>query len=134
MRLVLRVIGVLAGLSVVAAVVLMLGVTALGMQALLFTGTFGVTTIFGWLIAFIAGPIAFVQLVRVRNSGRIAAIVLFGYMLAYYLVELFAFSRWSPPAVRILLVCVFCAVVVGILLLPSARRTCIEVVAQERLS
>jgi hypothetical protein len=107
MRVALQLIGILAGLSVLATLVFIINFGSTGLRALMATGTFGVVTALGWLVTFTAGPIAMVQLLRLRNSGRTAAAVLFGYMLTYYLVGLVAFRQPSAPMVPVLLLSTF---------------------------
>jgi hypothetical protein len=133
MKTLLRLIGVLAGSAVVATAFFISRFAGVGLKPLLASGALGAVTILGWLVTFIAGPIAFVQLLRVRNSGRIAAIVLFGYMLTYYLVGLFAFRQPEAPATPIIQLCMLLALLVAALLLPFARRTCIAAFAQDDL-
>jgi hypothetical protein len=50
MRTVLRLIAVLAGLSVVATILFIFRFGFRGVEALLATGTFGALTIVGWLV------------------------------------------------------------------------------------
>lgn len=134
MKVVLRLIGLLAGLAVIATALFIIRFAQVGMRPLLATGAFGAITILGWLVTFIAGPIAFVQLLRVRNSGRIAGVVLFGYMLFYYLIGLFAFREPNAPLAPIVELCILLSVLVALLVSPFARRTCVGVTALEALS
>jgi hypothetical protein len=55
-----------------------------GMHPLLASGTLGLLTVVGWVITLIAGPIAAIQLWRLKEAGRPAGIALFGYGLLYY--------------------------------------------------
>jgi hypothetical protein len=134
MKFMLRLIGVFAGLSVVETLVFLSRFARVGMHALIATGMFGILTILGWIVTFVAGPIAFVQLLRVRNSGRVAAIVLFGYMLAYYVFGAFMFREPHAPIAPIVFLCVGLIVLLGVLVLPFARRTCVGVLALKKLS
>jgi hypothetical protein len=59
-------------------------------------GLLGGLTILGWVITFVAGSVAGVQLWRFRESGRRAGIVLFGYNIVYYIAGLFCLR--SPEA------------------------------------
>jgi hypothetical protein len=97
MRLLIRIVAVLAAVSALGTVWLVAAFAAAGgLRALLASGMLGVLTIVGWVIALVAGPVAAVQLWRFRPSGRRAGILLFGYGLAYYLVGLLALR--SPEA------------------------------------
>jgi ABC-type Mn2+/Zn2+ transport system permease subunit len=95
-----------------------------GLEALLATGKFGVATIVGWLITLIAGPVAAIQLFRLRPTGRIATAVLFGSMLIYYVAGLFAFRQPQAPAAPIITLCVTLATLVVVVLSPAAKRLC----------
>ena len=85
MRVLIRIVAVLAGLSVLGTVWFVVAVLATrgGLRALLTSGLLGGLTIVGWVITFLVGPVAAVQLWRFRDSGRRAAIILFGYGLVY---------------------------------------------------
>jgi hypothetical protein len=97
MRLLIRIVAVLAAVSVLGTVWFVAAFAAAGgLRALLTSGLLGGLTIVGWLIALVVGPVATVQLWRFRQSGRRAGIVLFGYGLAYYVVGLLALR--SPEA------------------------------------
>jgi hypothetical protein len=97
MRLLIRIVAVLAAVSVLGTVWFVAAFAAAGgLRGLLTSGMLGVLTIVGWVITLIAGPVAAVQLWRFRQSGRRAGIILFGYGLAYYLVGLLALR--SPEA------------------------------------
>ena len=124
MHILLRLAAVLAGVSVVATIIFILQFGRTGIEALLATGTFGIITIAGWLLTLIAGPVAAIQLFLLRPTGRVAAVVLFGSMLLYYIVGLFAFREPRAPVVPIITLCVALAVLVLIVLSPSAKRIC----------
>jgi hypothetical protein len=120
----LRLVAVLAGVSVVATIIFILQFGRTGIEALLATGTFGIITIAGWLLTLIAGPVAAIQLFLLRSTGRVAAVVLFGSMLLYYIVGLFAFRQPRAPVIPIITLCVALAVLVLIVLSPLAKRIC----------
>jgi hypothetical protein len=134
MTFVLRAIGVLAGASVALTIFFIARFGERGLRALVTTGAFGVATMVGWAITFIVGPFATVQLLRVRNSGRMAGIVLFGFMLLYYACGLLLFRSRDAPGEPILYLCGFLVVIVVVLLVPPARRACIAAEAAEALS
>jgi hypothetical protein len=124
MRIVLRLIAVVAALSVIGTAMFILGFGMRGLQGVLASGLFGAITIAGWVTTFVAGSIAAVQLFRPRESGRIAALVLFGSMLLYYLVGLAAFREPYAPVLPIVIMCIPLAALVAVLLLPAAKRAC----------
>lgn len=121
---VLRLVATLAVLSVMTTAVFVFRIGAAGLEALLVTGTFGLITIIGWAVTLAVGPVAAIQLYRLRPSGRIAAAVLFGTMLVYYIVGLFAFRESEAPATPVVALCVLLSALVGLVLSPAAKRCC----------
>jgi len=96
-RVLVRVVAILAAVSVLGTVWFVAAFAAAGgLPGLLTSGLLGALTIVGWVIALAVGPVAAVQLWRFRESGRRAGIILFGYGLAYYVVGLLALR--SPEA------------------------------------
>jgi hypothetical protein len=88
-RLLVRLVAVLAGVSVAGTVwFVVVFAAAGGLSVLLTSGLLGVLTFVGWFIALVVGPVTAVQLWRLRESGRRAGIVLFGYGLGYYVLGL----------------------------------------------
>ena len=122
MRLLIRTVAVLAGLSVLGTVwfVAVLA-TRGGLRALLTSGLLGGLTIVGWVITFLVGPVAAVQLWRFRDSGRRAAIILFGYGLVYYVVGLLALRSPDASVWQILTAALMFALPLVVLLTPRAR-------------
>jgi hypothetical protein len=60
-----------------------------GIRSLVASGLLGILTLVGWIVTLTAGPFAVVQLWRYQEGGRRAAMILFGYGLAYYVIGLF---------------------------------------------
>lgn len=84
-RLALRVIAVLTVVAVVMTVPVVLRFTTDGgIAAVLGTGVFGLLTVLGWLLTLLVGPVAAVQLWRLRPSGRRATALLAAYTTIYY--------------------------------------------------
>jgi hypothetical protein len=123
-RIILRVIALISALSVAGTSLFIARFGAGGISALLATGIFGLITLFGWLITFIAGPIAAVQLFRLKPSGRAAAAVLFAAMLAYYLTGLIAFRQPGMAVGPVVAIGLFSLCVLVIVLSPAAKRVC----------
>jgi hypothetical protein len=121
-RVLLRLIALICAFSVVATAIFMTRFGTGGISALLATGLFGVITLLGWLITFVAGSIAAVQLFRLKSSGRIAAAVLFGTMFTYYFVGLFAFREPGTAAGPIVSMSALLLLLLVIVLLPAAER------------
>jgi hypothetical protein len=84
-------------------------------------GLLGGLTIVGWVIALVVGPVATVQLWRLRQSGRRAGIILFGYGLAYYLVGLLALRSPEASTRQIFAAATMFAVPLVVLPVPRTR-------------
>lgn len=123
-RVLLRGVALLSALSVLLTAAFLVRFGSRGIAALHATGIFGMVTLLGWLITFIAGPIAAVQLFRLRQSGRIAAAVLFATMLVYYVVGLLAFRQPGAPRLHVVALSAFLCALLTIVLSPAARRAC----------
>ncbi len=122
MRLLIRVVAVLAAVSVLGTLWFVAAFAAAGgLRALLTSGLLGSLTIVGWAIAFIVGPVAAVQLWRFRDSGRRAGIILFGYGLAYYAVGLLWLRAPEASTWSILVAAVMFALPLLVLLSPRIR-------------
>ena len=88
MRAILRVIAILAAASFLVTVWEVMGLVRIGelgimLRTLLEVGIVGWLTAIGWLITLVTGPIAAVQLWRLRATGRIAGLALFGFGAVY---------------------------------------------------
>lgn len=125
MRFILRLVAIIAAISVIATALFIVGFGWIGLRALIATGVFGTLTILGWIVTFVAGPMAAFQLFRFRNSGRVAALWLFGSMVAYYGIGLIAFRETGTQTKPILTLCAFLIVLIVTMLSPAAKRTCI---------
>jgi hypothetical protein len=122
MRLLIRLVAVLAAVSVLGTVWFVAAFAAAGgLRALVSAGFLGGLTIVGWAIALVVGPVAAVQLWRFRQSGRRAGIILFGSGLAYYLVGLLALRSPEASIWQIFSAAIMFAVPLVVLLLPRTR-------------
>ena len=122
MRLLIRIVAILAAVSVLGTVWFIAAFAASGgLRALLTSGLLGLLTIVGWVIALAAGPVAAVQLWRFRPAGRSAGIILFGYGLAYYLVGLLALRSPEASPRQILAAAAMFAFPLVVLVLPRTR-------------
>lgn len=122
MRLALRGLAILCGLSAIWTILFLSRFGWSGLDALVRTGAFGIVTCIGWAITLIAGPFAAVQLLRLRNSGRIAAAVFYGAMAAYYLAGALLFRESGVPWVPLLMTGALAAACLVLLLIPQAKR------------
>ena len=125
MPLLLKSLAIVAATSVaftLLLVVLILGRG--GFTALLNAGTFGVVTLLGWVVGLTFGPLATVYLWQLRERGRIAALILFGYGFLYYLAGYFWLRTSEAPSTQIIAAAIAHLVPVLILASPQARRAC----------
>lgn len=124
MRVIVRVLAVLAALSVVTTLWFVASfVRAGGLRALLMSGLLGVLTLVGWIITLVIGPVAAVQLWKLRESGRRAGLLLFGYGLMYYVLGLLALRAPEASVWQIVAATTMFAVPFVVLLLPRTRAT-----------
>jgi hypothetical protein len=122
MRLLIRVVAVLAAVSVLGTVWFVAAFAAAGgLRALLTSGLLGGLTIVGWVITLVVGPVAAIQLWRLRQSGRRAGIILFGYDFAYYAIGLLALRSPEASTWQISAVATMFALPLVFLLLPRTR-------------
>ena len=86
-------------------------------------GLIGVLTFVGWGLGILIGPFAAIQLWRLKNSGRLAGVILFGFVSLYGILDAAYYAQLPVP-----LLVKICISIIGcvILLLPGARRVCTE--------
>ena len=122
MRLLVRLVAVLAAASVVLTLFFIPGfASAGGLRALVTSGALGVLTIVGWVITLVMGPIAAVQLWRFRETGRRAGIIMFGYGLAYYLIGALGLRSSEASIGQIVIAATIFALPLIVLLSPRTR-------------
>ena len=124
MKIALRLIALLAALTAIATIVFVVHLGDRGFLLVSARRLLGPVTFAGWLIAIVAGPIAAVQLFRLRRSGRVAAIILFGTMALYYGAGIAGMRADSSPTGPIISAFAFFTFLVIVLLLPAARKAC----------
>ena len=122
MRFLIRVVAVVAAVSVLGTVWFVAAFAASGgLRTLLTSRLLGGLTIVGWVIALAVGPGAAFQLWRLRQSGRRAGIILFGYGFAYYAVGLLGLRSPEASTWPIVAAATMYAVPLVVLLLPRTR-------------
>jgi hypothetical protein len=125
-KVLLRAVAVLLGLIVVnqAYVIVRSAATGRLLIALGHSPGLAMLTIAGWLLILTAGPVAVVQLWRLRRVGLFLTAVLTGIACVYYLLGLLFFR--SPGAnVNLLLRAVLInGITLVFLMLPPVRRAC----------
>jgi hypothetical protein len=95
-----------------------------GFGALMATGAFGLITVLGWTLTLAVGPVAAVRLWRLRESGRRTTLLLAVYTLLYYIVSGLFFRQPGAASPKLWLALGGNALLVLLLLSPSARRAC----------
>lgn len=122
MRLAIRILAVLAAVSVLGTLWFVAAFGAAGgLAPLVRSGLLGMLTIAGWVIALVVGPVAAVQLWRIRESGRRAGIILFGSGFLYYMVGLFALRAPGASVWQILAAATIFAVPLFVLISRRAK-------------
>ena len=125
MPILLKAVAATAAASVIFTIWLVLALLSAGADLrVLAAGALGVLTIIGWVVTVTLGPVAAVQLWRLKESGRLAAIAVFGFGLVYYVAGYFWLRTASASGRQILAAIVAYAIPVVILALPAARRHC----------
>lgn len=121
MRILIKAIAVLAAVSVAGTILFITTFAAAGGFRGLTSSRLGLATLLGWGLTLVCGPIAAVQLWRLRRSGRIPGIVMFGYGLTYYIAGLLWLRTADAPVPQIIGAAVVFGIPLGILLLPHSR-------------
>jgi len=121
----LRIVAAIVGLAVVLTLVTVIQFAARGgLTALARSGALGIATFAGWLMILTAGPVAAVQLWRLRRIGLLLTAVLCGFVFAYYIFGLFLFRAPDAPLRPIIQAIVLNGAILALLLSPGARRAC----------
>jgi hypothetical protein len=124
MKIVLRVIAfvIALGVALQAAFIYQFALRG-GVGSLVRSGSaLGVTTIVGWLLVLTAGPVAAIQLWRLRRIGLFLSAALFGIALIYYVIGFLFLRHPEAPVSPIIEVIVVNALFLAPLLSPGARR------------
>lgn len=123
MRIFLRVIAVVIAMAVVLTALMIVQFTFTGgLDDLVRFGVLGFGTIAGWLITLTAGPIAAVQLWRLRRVGLALAVMLCAIALAYSLVCLLFLRTPGAPLRPTFEAIAINGPLLALLLSPAARR------------
>jgi hypothetical protein len=132
MRIFLKVIAILIGLQVANTVSLVWRMARMGgLGELTRTGTLGVITMLGWVLALAVGPFAVVQLWRLKESGRRASLLLASFALIYYAAGL-VFLRGPGAETAQIAIPIIGNLLLSLLLASSpVRRVCQNVKAAQ---
>ena len=88
------------------------------------SGLLGTFTLFGWAITLALGPYAAIQLWRLRRGGWIAAIMIVGWSLAYYVAGVLWLRAPGAPLAPITYMLVTSIAAFGTLISRPAQRLC----------
>lgn len=125
MPVVLKSIAATAAVSLVFTIWLMLAiVTARGVRPLLAGGALGLLTLAGWAVTLLLGPVTAVQLWQLKDSGRRAGLVFFGFGVLYYMAGFLWLRQPGAHSAQIAAAVVAYALPAVILATPAARRAC----------
>jgi hypothetical protein len=125
LKVMLRIVAVLAALSVLFTVWFIASFAAAGgIRSLVASGLLGILTLVGWVVSLTAGPFAAVQLWRCKEAGRRAGMILFGYGLGYYVIGLFILRQPSAQVGQIIAAATIYATPLILLAMPAARKVC----------
>jgi apolipoprotein N-acyltransferase len=125
MILVLKAIAATAAISVIFTVWLILMLLSTRrFPSLASAGPLGILTLVGWAVTLTLGPYTVVQLWRLKQSGRLAGIVLFAFGAVYYTAGLIWLRGPGADTAQILVALVAYALPAILLALPAARRAC----------
>lgn len=89
-------------------------------------GPIGIMTLVNWGVTLLVGPFAFVQLLRLRNSGRLSGALVFGVMTLFYLTAAFLFRDPGDPLLPIAFTGLVTGVCTVMLLIPAAKQACVD--------
>lgn len=123
-RLAMRMLALLVAATVAITLLLLVRAGVAQLRSVAESGPLGVSMLVSWAVTLLIGPFALVQLLRLKNSGRIAGAIFFGAMTLYYAATASILrdpgEPWLPTA--------FVTLVVGactaLLLTPAARAAC----------
>jgi hypothetical protein len=123
MRLFLRMIAIIVGVAVVlTAITVVRFASTGGLGVLVRSGALGLLSITAWVVILTAGPVAAIQLWRLRRVGLFLTAMLCGIASTYYVVGLLFLRAPEAPVAPILGAVVLNGLVLCVLLSPAAKR------------
>jgi len=127
MRILFRIIAVVIALAVVVTALAIVQLAVIGsIVAVARSGALGALTIAGWLATLTLGPVAAVQLWRLRRMGLTLTTMLCAIAIAYLLIGLVFLRTAEAPVLPIVEGILANGLLLGLLLSPLARRACVE--------
>jgi hypothetical protein len=121
----LRAIAIVVAVAVALTIVMIVQFAlSRNLGALARSGVLGVITILGWMFTLAVGPIAAVQLWRLRRAGLFLAASLCGLAAAYFLIGLLWLRSPEAPLTPIVVGMLMNGILVAVLLSPAARSAC----------
>jgi len=127
MRILFRIIAVVIALAVVVTALAIVQLAVIGsIVAVARSGALGALTIAGWLATLTLGPVAAVQLWRLRRMGLTLTTMLCAIAIAYLLIGLVFLRTAEAPVLPIVEGILANGLLLGLLLSPLARSACVE--------
>jgi hypothetical protein len=127
MKVQLRVVAVVIALAVIVTALMIVQLAVISsLMAIARSGAIGALTIAAWLAILTCGPVAAVQLWRLRRMGLTLAKMLCAITVAYWLTGLLFFRTADAPLLPIVGGILLNGLLLGFLLSPSARRACAD--------
>lgn len=125
-RMMMRMLALLIAACIVIVILLLVRSGVPRIRSLIQSGPGGISMLVNWGVTLLVGPFAFVQLVRLRNSGRIAGAIVFGVMTLYYLTSAFIFRDPGDPLLPIAFTALVTGACTAMLLIPAAKQACVD--------
>ncbi|HZM94381.1 MAG TPA: hypothetical protein VFB92_13205 [Vicinamibacterales bacterium] len=124
MTIVLRLMSLFIALQVVLTIRAIAWLARSGFLAAFVSGGLGRLTLAAWVMLCVVGPVGAVQLWRLRESGRYAAIVFTTIGILYYMIGGAMYRSAEAPPLGLAIGLFVPSVLLLILLLPAAKRAC----------
>jgi CDP-diglyceride synthetase len=122
----MRMLALLIAACVVIVILLLARSGIAHVRSISQSGPLGIITLVNWGVTLLAGPFAFVQLLRLRNSGRLAGALVFGMMTIFYVAAAFLFRDPGDPLLPVAFTALVTGVCTAMLLIPAAKEACVD--------
>ena len=123
-RLAMRMLALLIAATVVITLLLLARAGVARVGSLAQSGPAGVAMLVNWAVTLLVGPFAIVQLLRLKNSGRIAGAIVFGTMTLYYAATAAILGDPGDPWLSTAFVALVVGACTALLLTRAAREAC----------
>ena len=124
----MKIVAILVGILVALTLLWVVQTGSIGEFTLLFrSGVLGIETVVVWFIILAAGPVASLQLWRLRRMGLFLTAILCGLAFIYFAVGLFLQILQNPdaPRMEVFKLVLLTGTLLALLMSPAARRSCV---------